>query len=82
MLEPGNVESVKKFVEKEKLVFPVLIDNTKANWTAWKQQWWPATLLIDKKGRVRGLWNGELDYKNSGEYQNVERGIQMLRREK
>ena len=77
-----NVESVKKFIEKEKLTFPVLIDNSKANWNAWKQQWWPATYLIDKTGHVRGLWNGELDYKGSGEYKNVEQGIQLLRREK
>lgn len=75
------VENVKKFIEKEKLPFPVLIDNDLANWKAWQQQWWPATYLIDKKGRVRGRWDGELDYKESGEYKRVERGIELLRSE-
>ena len=73
------VENVKKFVEREKLVFPVLIDNNMTNWKNWQQQFWPATYIIDKKGRVRGRWDGELDFKGSGEYKKVERGIERLR---
>jgi thiol-disulfide isomerase/thioredoxin len=76
------VDDVKKFIEKEKLVFPVLIDNDKANWKKWRNQWWPATYLIDKKGQVRGRWDGELDYKGSGEFKRVEQGIELLRSEK
>jgi thiol-disulfide isomerase/thioredoxin len=76
------VEDVKKFIAKEKLIFPVLIDNDKANWKRWRNQWWPATYLIDKKGLVRGRWDGELDYKGSGEYKRVEQGIELLRSEK
>jgi thiol-disulfide isomerase/thioredoxin len=76
------VEDVKKFIEKEKLLFPVLIDNDKANWKKWRNQWWPATYLIDKKGQVRGRWDGELNYNNSGAFRDVEQGIELLRREK
>ncbi|WP_309685004.1 redoxin domain-containing protein [Armatimonas sp.] len=76
------VENVKKYIEKEKLLFPVLIDNDKANWKKWRNQWWPSTYLIDKKGRVRGRWDGELNYKDSGAFRDVEQGIELLRREK
>ncbi|WP_309715428.1 redoxin domain-containing protein [Armatimonas sp.] len=76
------VENVKKFIEREKLVFPVLIDNNMSNWKTWQQQYWPATYILDRKGRVRGRWDGELDYKGSGEHKKVERGIELLRNEK
>jgi peroxiredoxin len=60
----------------------VLIDNQNKNWNRWSNSYWPATYLIDRKGQVRGLWNGELDYNNSGEYKKAEAGIELLLSEK
>jgi thiol-disulfide isomerase/thioredoxin len=76
------VDSVSKFIEKEKLVFPVLIDNDMTNSRRWGLKWWPTTYLVDKKGRVRGRWDGELDAKGSGDYKRVAKEIETLRAEK
>ncbi len=76
------VAEVRKVVAKKQLVFPVLIDNDKANWNKWSNQYWPATYLIDKKGVIRNQWDGELNYNGSGEYKQVLQGIEQLRNEK
>lgn len=56
-----NPANVKKFVEQQKIDFPILLDPDYVNWDRWKQQYWPAVYLVDKKGRVRFGWIGELD---------------------
>jgi hypothetical protein len=38
--------------------------------------------LIDKSGRVRAKYEGELDWQGSGEYKTVQQQIEMLRAEK
>ncbi len=48
------------------ITYPVLIDRDSKNWNAWNQQFWPAIYLIDKSGRIRDSWQGELDYNNAG----------------
>jgi len=63
------------------LVFPILIDNDEKNWDAYGIQSWPTTLLIDKQGRIRNRWEGELNFENSGLYRQVEAQIETLRRE-
>ena len=35
------------------------------NWRRWDQQFWPAVYLVDRRGRVRFRWEGELG--SSGE---------------
>lgn len=42
------------------LKFPIAIDNKSQIWKNWDNQYWPSVYLIDKKGRVRYHWNGEL----------------------
>jgi thiol-disulfide isomerase/thioredoxin len=45
--------------------FPVLIDNTKANWEAWGNSMWPSLYLIDKRGYLRHFWPGELKWQGA-----------------
>lgn len=42
--------------------YPVLIDAETLNWSRWHQQYWPAVYLIDKQGRIRYRWVGEMNY--------------------
>ena len=42
--------------------YPVLIDDQGLNWSRWHQQYWPAVYLIDKQGRIRYRWVGEMNY--------------------
>ena len=46
--------------------YPILIDKDSENWQRWQQRYWPAVYLIDKQGRARFAWEGELEYKNAG----------------
>jgi peroxiredoxin len=72
---------VAAYAKKKGLVFPILIDNDQKNWNAWRCRFWPSTGLVDKKGRVRAAWEGELDWQDSGTYKKVEQAIETLRKE-
>ncbi|GAB4458835.1 MAG: hypothetical protein OHK0029_20580 [Armatimonadaceae bacterium] len=76
-----NPENVREFLRKEGIRFPVLLDNDYRSWNTYGVRVWPTTILIDKKGFIRGWWEGELDFKRSGEFKKVKNGIEMLRRE-
>ncbi len=47
------------------LKFPIIIDNDRRVWKAWGNQFWPSIYLIDKQGRVRYHWDGELHLQNA-----------------
>ena len=42
------------------LKFPIVIDNDSRIWKAWANRYWPSIYLVDKQGRVRYHWDGEL----------------------
>lgn len=39
---------------------PVMLDNDYAYWNAMGNRYWPAFYLIDRRGRVRQAWAGEI----------------------
>ncbi|HEY3783431.1 MAG TPA: redoxin domain-containing protein [Fimbriimonadaceae bacterium] len=53
-------------IQERKITYPVLVDNGGKNWNAWRQEYWPAVYLVDKQGRIRDSWQGELDFENAG----------------
>jgi peroxiredoxin len=55
-----NVDRVKDRMAENKLTFAVAVDNDRANWKAWGNQYWPSIYLLDKTGTVRHRWAGEL----------------------
>lgn len=77
-----STASVRRFVKEKGILFPVVTDNSSMLWDAYNVQAWPTTILIDKQGRIRGHWEGELDFESSGEFKKVEKTIEALRREK
>jgi hypothetical protein len=60
------------------ITYPVLLDTDGENWRRWGQEWWPTVYLIDRKGRVRYRWTGELEWKNAGGEAKLARLIQQL----
>jgi thiol-disulfide isomerase/thioredoxin len=56
-----DVKRIKERMEKNKLTFPVAVDNDGANWKAWGNRYWPCVYVVDKTGAVRQRWEGELD---------------------
>ena len=61
-----NPANVARKVKELGLTYPVLLDADRENWNRWQQRRWPAIYLIDKQGRARYLWEGELEYQNAG----------------
>jgi peroxiredoxin len=61
--DPTNVA---KKVKELGIAYPVLLDAEHQNWNRWQQSIWPAIYLIDKQGRVRYVWKGELEYQKAG----------------
>jgi thiol-disulfide isomerase/thioredoxin len=52
--------------------YPVAQDNRYATWDAYRNQYWPATYLIDKSGRIVYTHFGE------GQYEETEAAIRRL----
>ena len=73
--------NVRRFVKERGITFPVLTDNENTSWDAFGISSWPTTVLIDKQGRIRARWEGELDWNGSGDYKKVEAQIEQLRKE-
>jgi peroxiredoxin len=69
-------------LKKHDLKFPVAVDKQKKMWKAWYNGIWPSVYLIDKHGRVRYWWYGELDWQGAGNQKVAERQIEQLLAEK
>ena len=65
-------------VKRLGITYPVLLDSKSANWNRWGQQYWPTVYLIDKQGKVRYRWAGELEYEGAGGEQLMGACIQRL----
>jgi hypothetical protein len=61
--------------------YPVLVDDLMENWRRWDQQFWPTVYLVDRKGRIRYRWEGELNYGNAGGEEKMAALIEILLKE-
>jgi hypothetical protein len=52
---------VARALREHNITHPVLLDNRHENWRRWNQQYWPTVYLVDKRGRIRHQWVGELE---------------------
>ncbi|MEP7364820.1 MAG: redoxin domain-containing protein [Acidobacteriota bacterium] len=57
-----NPANVRAKVKEFGIEHAVLLDNGYANWRRWNQQFWPCVYLVDRKGRIRARWDGEMNY--------------------
>jgi len=73
--EPAN--AMRK-VKELHITYPVLLDPESRNWQQWQQSVWPAVYLVDKRGRVRFAWEGELEYNGTGGFAKMTRLIRAL----
>lgn len=74
----ADADLLRASVEKHGLKFPVAVDKDKKMWQAWYNGIWPSVYLVDKHGRVRYWWYGELDWQGAGNQKVVERQIEQL----
>jgi thiol-disulfide isomerase/thioredoxin len=81
--EPELVaKNVEREVRRQKIEYPVLLDGDHANWERWHQQYWPAIYVIDKQGRIRYRWEGELEYNDAAGTAKIEALVRQLLAEK
>ena len=73
-----EVDRVRKKVEENQMAYPIAIDNSSSNWTAWSNSWWPSVYLIDKCGGVRYWWYGELNWQGAEGEKIMRRRIEEL----
>jgi len=55
-----SISRLKDRIRDNKLTFAVAVDNSGATWKAWGNEYRPCVYLVDKSGKVREKWNGEL----------------------
>lgn len=55
-----DVDRIKNRMTKNRLSFAVAVDNKQATWNAWNNRFWPSIYLVDKSGKLRSRWDGEL----------------------
>lgn len=67
-----EVENVAQAIEDQGITYPVVLDNDRVAWAAYKQRFWPTRYLIDKQGYIRYKHIGE------GAYEETARLIEAL----
>jgi thiol-disulfide isomerase/thioredoxin len=55
-----DLSRLKDRLVQNRLTFAVAVDTEAATWRAWDNRFWPAIYVVDKQGRVRHNWDGEL----------------------
>jgi peroxiredoxin len=74
----ANIDNVVAQVPKLEITYPVAVDNERATWKAYENRCWPTVYVIDREGRVRYHWEGELEYQNAGGDTKVRSVIKQL----
>jgi|SRR5262245_16440929 len=75
------ISNVVRRVKQLGITYPILIDRNYANWNRWQVDAWPTVYLVDKEGRIRYRWVGELNYKNAGGETKLARRVEQLLKE-
>ena len=68
---------VEEAVKKHSLDYPHFLDNDSAYWRALRNQYWPATYLVDRRGRIRLVHAGEV-HSGQGSGRKLETAIEAL----
>ncbi|HEX6961837.1 MAG TPA: redoxin domain-containing protein [Lacipirellula sp.] len=73
-----NNDLLRASLDEHKLKFPVAVDKQKKMWQAWYNRMWPSVYLVDKQGRVRYWWYGELDWQGAGGQKLARQRIEQM----
>ena len=76
--EERNIENVKAAVKRLGITYPILVDGDNTNWNHYKLKWWPTVFVIDQKGQVQQIWEGEMGWNGADGFQQITRTVQRL----
>ncbi len=71
-------DSLRASLASRELKFPVAVDKERKMWQAWYNGIWPSVYIVDRQGRVRYWWYGELDWQGAGNQRVARRQIEEL----
>lgn len=74
----SEIRRVRAKVEEAAFRFPIVVDNEKQIWNEWGNSIWPSVYLIDKQGRIRYWWYGELDWQGAGGQEIMAKHLEEL----
>jgi peptide-methionine (R)-S-oxide reductase len=77
----SDPKNVARRVKELGITYPVLLDADNENWNRWHQQYWPTVYLVDKAGRIRRHWEGELNWNGAGGEANLSTVVEQLLKE-
>jgi thiol-disulfide isomerase/thioredoxin len=60
-----SIDNLQSKVDEYAIRYPVAMDHEAGNWKAWANSLWPSVYLVDKTGRVRYWWYGELNWQGA-----------------
>ncbi len=60
-----SVAALRAKIDEHSIRYPVAVDHDAQNWAAWANSMWPSVYLIDRRGRVRFWWYGELNWQGA-----------------
>jgi peroxiredoxin len=73
--------NVVRRVKQLGITYPILVDQEHENWDRWQVEAWPTVYLVDKQGRIRYRWVGELNYRNAGGETKLGQRVEQLLKE-
>ena len=77
-----KLDLLRRNVIERTIQYPVIMDGASENWKAWGNNMWPSVYLIDKQGRVRNWWYGELNWEGAKGEEYLRSRIEELIAEK
>lgn len=77
-----SLDNIKRAIAAAKLEFPIAIDPKYTMWQRYKYNSWPAIFLVDRQGRVRCWWKGELKTEQADGDRLLRERIEALLKEK
>ncbi|MBS0203000.1 MAG: redoxin domain-containing protein [Planctomycetes bacterium] len=77
-----QLDKLQRNVIERRIEYPVVFDAASENWKAWGNNMWPSVYLIDKQGRVRNWWYGELNWEGAKGEEYFRKRIEELLAEK
>jgi thiol-disulfide isomerase/thioredoxin len=77
--EEKQLQYLEQKLQEYGIQYPVAHDGQSATWNAWHNTMWPTVYLIDRQGKIRTWWEGELNWQGAtGDRQLAERIEQLL----